>query len=84
MGLPSNDDEPAQLSAASGEKSPGGQSGGAEASRAPLDGGMEAEFGEVMQEAKVREGADAFPSEGAESAGSEEEFEEPIDGGEKI
>lgn len=84
VGLPSNDDEPAQLSAASGEKSPGGQSGGAEASRAPLDGGMEAEFGEVMQEAKVREGADAFPSEGAESAGSEEEFEEPIDGGEKI
>lgn len=84
VGLPSNDDETVQLSAASGEKSPGGQSGGEEASRAPLDGGMEAEFGEVMQEAKVREGADAFPSEGAESAGSEEEFEEPIDGGEKI
>lgn len=84
VGLPSNDDEPVQLSAASGEKSPGGQSGGEEASRAPLDGGMEAEFGEVMQEAKVREGADAFPSEDAESAGSEEEFEEPIDGGEKI
>lgn len=83
VGLPSNDDEPAEI-APQGKSGYDRQAEEAEASQTPLDRGIEAEFGEIPREVELREGADSFPSEGSESAGSEEELEEPGGYGEKI
>ena len=82
VGLPTHSDEKAEIAPASQQERQQAydrQSADSENSQTPLDREIESAFGEVSRESPLVEGANAFPSDGAESAGSEEEFEDGSD-----
>ena len=81
MGLPQDDSEAqSEVSDAREESQYRGQAEASERAQTDSDKKIEAEFGDVSREIEVPGDAAAhFPYDGAESAGSQEEFEPTSD-----